>query len=397
MPSTSSPADAVQLLVVGAGPVGLFAALNAARRGVDVRVIDQAWRGYAPGRSALLHGRSLQLLDEFGVGPGIRAAGREVTKLSLHVAGAPLVELELPTPALAVSQRILEVALLSALREERVELRTPLQAVTFEQQAGHVDVRVVRRELVTLGSPAHYSEWEPIDSSIVRASFVIGADGYDSRVRSALGIEPVSMGSTETFAMFEAADGIEGHTAHLCLDDDLGSVMLPLPGARMRWGFQIGDHLDEDADIERLRGLLAERAPWYLGQPTSVSWGTVIHFERQLARRFGKNRVWLAGDAAHVTSPLGSQSMNAGLAEAHDLAERMASAARSPDGLDMLDSYGAERAREWHKLLGVNVRFDLLPHAPSWLSAHARRIVPVLPASGAELTGLLERIGLRLS
>jgi 2-polyprenyl-6-methoxyphenol hydroxylase-like FAD-dependent oxidoreductase len=205
------------------------------------------------------------------------------------------------------------------------------------------------------------------------------------------------MGNTETFAMFEAADGIEGHTAHLCLDDALGSMMLPLPGARMRWGFQIGERLDEDADLGHLRDLLRERAPWYLGEPAAISWGTVIHFERQLARRFGKNRIWLAGDAAHVTSPLGNQSMNAGLAEAYELADRIATAARSANGHDILEGYGSERAREWHKLLGVNVRFDLLPHAPAWLAVHARRIVPLLPASGAELTSVLERIGLRLS
>jgi 3-(3-hydroxy-phenyl)propionate hydroxylase len=174
-------------------------------------------------------------------------------------------------------------------------------------------------------------------------------------------------------------------------------MMLPLFGDRLRWGFQVSEGLDRDADSDRLRALLAERAPWFSGKPGTVSWGTVIHFERQLARRFGKNRVWLAGDAAHVTNPLGSQSVNAGLAEAHDLAKRMASFAPAGSGLELLENYGAERAREWHKLLGVNVRFDLLPHAPPWLPAYARRIVPALPASGPELTAVLEQIGLRLS
>jgi 2-polyprenyl-6-methoxyphenol hydroxylase-like FAD-dependent oxidoreductase len=393
-----SPTDSVQVLVVGAGPVGLFAALSAAKRGLDVRVIDQAWRGYAPGRAALLHGRSLELLNACGVAERIRGAGRSVTELSLHVTGAPLVHLELPSPALAVPQEVLEAALLAALHEEKVELRAPYQAVTFDQSPGYVETRVVRRELVTLGSPAHYSEWEPVESSLVRADFVVGADGYDSRVRAALGIEPVTMGNTETFAMFEAnSEGSEGCSAHLCLDDGLNGVMFPLPGARLRWGFQVREQLNEQADIDRLRALLSERASWHTAVPGAVSWGTVIHFERQLARRFGKNRVWLAGDAAHVTSPLGSQSMNAGLVEAADLAERMAQVARSGSGRDVLDNYGAEHSREWHKLLGVNVGFDLLPHAPPWLAAHARSLVPALPASGVELEAILERIGLRLS
>ena len=122
-----------------------------------------------------------------------------------------------------------------------------------------------------------------------------------------------------------------------------------------------------------------------------------MHFERRLARRFGKGRVWLAGDAAHVTSPLGNQSMNAGLQEASTLVARMAAAIGAKTVDEPLREYGREREREWHKLLGVNVRFDLLPHAAPWLATHARRLLPLLPASGKELTLLLEEIGLRLS
>jgi 3-(3-hydroxy-phenyl)propionate hydroxylase len=198
--------------------------------------------------------------------------------------------------------------------------------------------------------------------------------------------------------MFEAkSDGAQDSAAHLCFDADSSSAMLPLPGARVRWGFLVRDGLDAEPDGRRLQALLAERAPWYAGVTDSVAWGTVIHFERRLARRFGRNRVWLAGDAAHVTSPLGSQSMNAGLMEAHALAERIASTPHTGKVEDVLDGYGQERTREWHKLLGVNVRFDLLPHAPAWLPAYARRLVPALPVSGPDLGTVLERIGLQLS
>jgi 2-polyprenyl-6-methoxyphenol hydroxylase-like FAD-dependent oxidoreductase len=269
--------------------------------------------------------------------------------------------------------------------------------VTVEQGADHVDVRVVRRELVTLGSPADYSEWEPVESSIVRASFVIGADGYDSRVRGALGIEPVNVGGMEAFAIFESSSVEEGEAAlHLCYDDASSSVMLPLPGGRVRWCFQVRAGLDAQPDGGRLRALISERAGWYASSVGDVVWGTTMHFERRLARRFGRNRVWLAGDAAHVTSPLGGQSMNAGLIEAYELAGAMARAIHTGNVHDNLAAYESERTREWHKLLGVNVRFDLLPHAPEWLTTHARRLVPTLPATGADLTRSLEHIGLRL-
>jgi 2-polyprenyl-6-methoxyphenol hydroxylase-like FAD-dependent oxidoreductase len=398
MPTHTSQSDAVQLLVVGAGPVGLFAALTASRLGVEVRVIDQVWRGYAPGHATLLHASSLALLEEAGVASQIRAEGHEVRKLAVHVGNAPVLELELPAPALAVPQGILEDALVTALRREHVELLTPYQAITMDQENGHVDVRILRRELVTLGSPAHYSEWEPLDSSVVRASFVIGADGYESRVRAALGIESVSMGSTETFAVFEAQGGAvqTPFTMNLLFDDEASGVMLPLAGGRKRWAFQVRDALDAEPDLGRLRALQSQRAPWHTDTTDTVAWGSVIQFERRLARQLGKHRVWLAGDAAHVTSPLGNQSMNAGLAEAHELAHCVAKAVDSPRGLAELEGCGTERAREWHKLFGVNVGFETLPHAPKWLAKYARRLVPTLPMSSVDVA-LLERLGLRLS
>jgi 2-polyprenyl-6-methoxyphenol hydroxylase-like FAD-dependent oxidoreductase len=278
-----------------------------------------------------------------------------------------------------------------------VEVRSSHEAESLTQHADHVEVRVVRRELVTLGSPADYSEWEPVESSVVRAQFVIGADGYDSRVRSALQIAPADLGRAETFAMFEfPSDKAPSAECHLSFSDGLSDVMLPLSQGRVRCGFQLADGFDLAPDLPRLKRLLADRAPWAQDGTDHVDWGTVVHFERRLARQFGVGRVWLAGDAAHVTSPLGCHSMNVGMLEVHELVERIADGVREGRPLATLEEYGEERVREWHKLLGVNVSFELLPNAPPWLSTHARRIVPALPASGPHLTRLLHKLGLRL-
>jgi 2-polyprenyl-6-methoxyphenol hydroxylase-like FAD-dependent oxidoreductase len=319
--------------------------------------------------------------------------------LAICVDGAPVTNLVLPSPALAVPQSALEGALLGALRTAEVELRPAHQAATLEQHHDHVEVRVIRQERPTEDDPRE-SEWQPIESSLIRADFVIGADGYDSRVRSALSIEAVDVGPgpSESFAMFEAqsTESPAGSTEELGIRDELGSVVVPLANGRRRWVFQINQKLDQIPDIERLRALIAERLNRSGHDVERVDWGTVIHFERRLARRFGRRRVWLAGDAAHVTSPLGGHSMNVGLSEAHDLVRRIAESVRDRSGTH-LERYAAEREREWHKLFGLNVQFNVLPHAPRWLSTHARRIVPALPASGSQLTELLSLLGLRLS
>lgn len=388
----------VQVLVVGAGPVGLCAALCAARAGLSVELVDQSYRGFGRGYATLLHPASVRLLDRLGVGDKLRSVGREVHGVGLRVEGAPRLELRLPAPALAVPQSVLEEALLAELRREHIELHAPCEASAIRQDASKVTVRVVRRELVTLGSPADYSDWEPVESSVVHADFVIGADGYESRVRSALGIDVARLGETETFAMFEAPSHADASPdIELGFSSGLASAVVPLARDRARLGFQIDAALDQEAGPERLHELLSARAPWFRDGMQQVDWSSTIHFERRLVRRFGAGRVWLAGDAAHVTSPFGAQSMNLGLSEACDVVSRMAACLGGKAGPEVLSEYGSERLREWHKLLGYNVKFDLLPNAPPWLAAHARRIAPALPASGPDLKSLLQQVGLAVT
>jgi 2-polyprenyl-6-methoxyphenol hydroxylase-like FAD-dependent oxidoreductase len=387
-----------QLLVVGAGPVGLCAALCAARAGLDVELIDQSFRGFGRGYATLLHPAAVQTFERLGVGEKLRRAGREITGIGLNADGSERIRLALPSPALAVAQGVLEQTLLTALRELGVPISAPCEASTILQDSSKVAVRVVRRELVTYGSPAEYSDWAAVDSSLIHADFVIGADGYESRVRTALGIDCATLGETESFAMFEvAAHERSSADIELGFTGGLVSAVIPLPSGRARVGFQLNSGLDREPDVARLHELVRTRTPWFSNGQTQVDWATVIHFERRLVRRFGLGRVWLAGDAAHVTSPFGAQSMNLGLLEAEQFVSDVVQCVKRAAPIETVHEHGAERLREWHKLLGYNVRFDLLPNAPTWLPTYARRVAPVLPASGPDLKKVLEQVGLRLS
>jgi 2-polyprenyl-6-methoxyphenol hydroxylase-like FAD-dependent oxidoreductase len=394
--ATPAKVETTQILVVGAGPVGLFAGLCAAKRGLDVTLLEQNFRGYARGHATLLHPSSLRLLAELGLASQLAAEGRPVEFVHIYVDGVSVMQLELPLAALTIPQSVFEEILLKALRAEGAEFRAPCEATLLSQNTDRVQARVVRRELVAPGSPAQSGEWEPVESSIFEADFVIGADGYDSRVRAALGIENADAGATETFAMFEGPQMSAESSFDLSFTSGLASLTLPLAERRTRWGFQLAADLSLTPDIARLRSLLSERAPWQHALPEEIEWGVVTHFERRLARRFGRGRAWLAGDAAHITSPFGGQSMNGGLTEAHDLAAQMAACISRASPLELLQQQAAMREREWHKLLGFNVHLDILPNAPSWLAEHARRLVPALPASGQDLHALLKQLGLAI-
>jgi len=338
----------------------------------------------------------LRLMAELGLSAQLLEKGKVVDRVELYIDGRHEKTLGLGRPALTIAQSVFEEVLLKALREEDVEIRSPCEATALTRSAAAVQARVVRREFRTLGAPEHDGEWDPVESSLLDAAFVIGADGYQSRVRASLGLETLDVGATETFAMFEGPRSTVETTMELGFYDGLGSAAFPLPDHRGRWGFQLASAFSAPPDLEHLRALLSERAPWHEQAPAEVEWSTVTHFERRLARRFGSGRIWLAGDAAHITSPFGGQSMNIGLTEASELVEHMAGCILEGKSLATLEQLAATREREWHKLLGFNVQFDAVASAPAWLREHARRIVPTLPASGSDLQQLLAQLGLNI-
>jgi 2-polyprenyl-6-methoxyphenol hydroxylase-like FAD-dependent oxidoreductase len=391
---TPSRIEKTQVLIVGSGPVGLVAGLCAARRGLQVTLLEQGFRGEARGHAAILHPASLRLLSELGLSKRVIPAGRVLDHLNLIVDGEPRMRLELPLPALAIDQSVLEEVLLTALRAERAEMRCPCEATTITGNAERVEVGVTRRELVTLGSPNRYPEWEPVDFSTIHADFVLGADGYQSRVRAALGLQNIEAGSTEAFALFEGPELAPEPVFDLVLGRGPASVLVSLPDKRSRWGFQLDSDFTLTPDVEHLRALVLRRMPFLETTPERVDWSTVTHFERRLANSFGRGRVWLTGDAAHITSPFGGQSMNVGFLEAETLVDRMADCLIGKRELESLEQIGAASERAWRTLLGFNVHLETTSAAPSWLADHARTIVSSLPVSGADLQFVLKQLGL---
>jgi 2-polyprenyl-6-methoxyphenol hydroxylase-like FAD-dependent oxidoreductase len=104
--------------------------------------------------------------------------------------------------------------------------------------------------------------------------------------------------------------------------------------------------------------------------------------------------VWLAGDAAHTTSPLGVQSMNRGISEAWQLTERIAGVIAGKHPPTTLESLGNAQRQDWLRTLTIGADFEFLPHAADWLSPHVQQVVSALPASGPDLEELLRQLGI---
>lgn len=387
-----------QVLVVGAGPVGLLTALRLKQQGVDVRLIEQqsAYRAHA--FPVVLHPQSLRLLNELGVSAALFWRGRPVTHLAVYSEYERRAVLKLPgakgafVGALTLPQDVLRQALCHALEASGVQIEWNTRLAVLQQDTSGVWGRLLHEDparLLRAGATPEKSSFE--------ADFVVGADGYESTVREALGIQVLPHGPLETFAFFDAPTNRAGSEAHLAFAADYVNSVYPLQANRARFSFQLGQSLNKSPDHAALCELLYQRMPWYGQDLQACEWGGVAEFRRALVERFGIGRVWLAGEAAHLTGPVGVQSVNVGLDEGNELALHMADALRRPGSFSFGEQYEARRQRQWRELLGLESRAVVSGRSPDWVRRHASRLVSCLPASEADLDDLFAQLRLSTS
>ncbi len=414
--------DNPEVLVVGAGPVGLFAALSLAKQGVRVQIVDREWRTGAHSYALALHGHSLQLLEELGLANAILEQAHRVDTVGLYDAKARRTEMRLldpggPFPFMAVMpQDRLERVLEKALEDHGVQVQWNHEVARLEQNEKQVSATIHRLEKQSAGYAVARTEWVIANTIQVRAPFVIGADGHRSTVRRSLGIEFAEMQPPQHFAVFEFRTDAElGKEMRVAFTRTGTNVLWPLPDGLCRWSFQLADFnlpastrkkdrviVQEVGGAEfpviaaqRLRTLAAENAGWFRGSIEEIQWQIAVRFERRLAERFGQRRLWLAGDAGHTTSPVGMQSMNIGFREAQSLAEAISSALRGKGSADALESYGRHRTDEWRFLFGIGGGLVSTAATDPWVAEHTDRLLPCIPASRDVYARLAEQLGLR--
>jgi 2-polyprenyl-6-methoxyphenol hydroxylase-like FAD-dependent oxidoreductase len=424
-----------EVLIAGAGPVGLFTALSLARRGVAVRVIDTGVWACTHSYALALHPQTLPLFQELGLLDEVRAHCYPVRSVALADASGPRVRLALdhdnPDDCLAVlRQDALEGLLERALAGHGAHVEWRHELDSLEAGSDCVLAGINRYEKESRGYIVAHTEWVVAGSSTADVQYVIGADGYSSRVRRALGYDFPEVGPAQYFAVFEfSTDADLKHEMSIVFGGRAADVLWPLPGGDCRWSFLLpgysdpsvegiknvlessgfghfpterikdraprseGAH-DEILSDENLRRLIAGRAPWFQGKIDSIKWRSVVRFERRMASGFGQGRLWLAGDSAHLTGPVGVQSMNAGLAEARDLAFVLASILRDGIAPALLNAYNQRSLDIWKQLHGQTGRLQPGPAADPWVATHAAELLSCLPATGPRLNAMAAQLGL---
>ncbi|WP_069467780.1 FAD-dependent monooxygenase, partial [Actinacidiphila rubida] len=321
MTSRTLPAT-TRVAIVGAGPTGLALAVTLAGAGVDFVLLDQQAEGANTSRAAVVHARTLEVLDTLGASAELMRRGLVVDRFTVRDGRRALARLsfaKLPTPhpyTLMVPQSETEDVLLGRLRELGGDVQRPYEVAAAEQDADGVTLTMATGETL-------------------RAAYAVGADGMHSAIRAAAGIGFTGGSYGQSFVLADVImDWAPGRDeVSLTFHADGLVVVAPLPHGHYRI-VAVVDEAPAAPDRAYVRALLDARAPGQ-ARVAEVVWGSRFRVHHRVADAYRAGRLLLAGDAAHVHSPAGGQGMNTGIQDAYALGRALAE--------DRLDGYEALR------------------------------------------------------
>lgn len=345
----SSPQQ-TQVLIVGGGPVGLTLAIDLGQRGISCRLIDKRPAPWFLPKMERCNARTMEHYRRLGLADRIRAAGYDTSLpmdvfIVLSMVEPPLVRHPYPSvdeykaliaethdgsrplePYQLVSQYTLEPLLKSVAEQTPgVTVEFGCELLDFTDDGDGVTARVQRAD----GSTGE-----------IRSAYLAGCDGGGSTVRQQLGIELTGESRlTMRQALFRCDDLFEririGKGRHYHVADDRSTFLITQDDTKH---FSLHAVVDDDAEMpalfEKTVAMPIEYETLYVGQWTQ---------RLMVADSYGRGRVLLAGDAAHLVIPTGGLGMNTGVGDAMDLSWKLAATLHGWGGPQLLASYEQER------------------------------------------------------
>lgn len=338
----------VDCLVVGAGPVGLSMAAGLVRCGLSCRIVDKAPDPVTEGRAAVIWSRTIEILhaidEELGqtfVDNGNRAYGTSIFNESGRIARLDLESLASRyNYALMIPQSKAERLLNEHLAKLDLSVERPLEFVGLEQDQDSVQA--------TLRGPE--------GDQVVRSRWLVGCDGAHSAVRRELGLPFPGEAQPNWWMVGEVE--LRGPIT----EDEMSvywhseGLLTLLPFGDKRFRFVCMTELESGAEpppkptLESVQKLLVGRGLESLKVTEASGLGYFRINERQVPE-YRVGRVFLAGDSAHIHSPVGGQGLNMGVQDAHNLAWKLALVEKGRASSDLLDTYHEERHPVASKIL----------------------------------------------
>jgi 2-polyprenyl-6-methoxyphenol hydroxylase-like FAD-dependent oxidoreductase len=343
----------IDVLVVGAGPTGTALAVDLARRGLNIRIIDKAPHAFDGSRAKGLQPRTLEVLDDLGVLNDIVAGGGEYPLLGIHLGPVTL-----PWRMIRRSRPIDDIPypntwLIPQFRTDRAlhdRLTVLGHRPTFDREL----VELTQDDTTVTARVAG-----PTGVETITARYLVGADGGASVVRKQLDIG--FLGSTDEADRMLIVDAA---TTELARDrwhiwPGRGGRFVgacPLPHSNL---FQWMIRLSPEEEPPTNEAQITHRIRAHTRNPritiSDIAWKSVFRPNIRLAENYQQGRVFIAGDAAHVHTPAGGQGLNTGIQDAYNLGWKLAQVFAGANS-QLLDSYEAERLPIAAEVLGLSTK-----------------------------------------
>lgn len=341
-----------EVVIVGAGPTGLALAAELSRLGISPFILDKQQEGANTSRAAVVHARTLEVLEPLGATTELLSLGVIVPVFRIRdrdqvLATIDFSELETAYPfTLMCPQNLTEGILLRRLEEPGGTVHRPCEVETLQAFADDVEVR--------------FRDQDGLHA--VRAKWLVGCDGMHSIVREQAAIPFKGSAYEEDFILADVEmDWALGREEVDLFFSEKGLVVVaPLPENRYRIVATV-DHAPENPDASYVQTILEERGPERSpGNIHRVVWSSRFHIQHRVAKMLRQGRILLIGDAAHVHSPAGGQGMNTGIQDAISLAEILHKMFTENAKNEALDEWEQKRLKIAHSVVNLTDRITKL-------------------------------------
>lgn len=370
------------VVIVGAGPVGMMVARLLALDGVRTLVLERRHAPFTEPRAIAFDPETLRCFQ----------------RIDCLDALMPTLEVDVPVAYYNGAGRLLGRV---ASMEKRFGFspRGTFYQPEFEAALSHGiescgDIRLMRG--VTVGDVADLGDHVTValvdaDGKLrrVRASYAVACDGGTSRVRERLGVGFYGSTFAEKWLVVDVVDDNYPHREiRFFCDPRRPAVTLPVSRGRRRWEFLLmpGDDEARFAEADNARALIRAISGT---EPGAIERSLIYSFHARTAERFRAGRVFLAGDAAHLTPPFAGQGLNGGIRDAANLAWKLAAVCQGRMNETLLDSYDDERRGHVKAMTALAVRLGgaIMPtnRVRAWLRDAVMRTLGAIPAQRARV------------
>lgn len=352
-----------EVLIVGAGPSGLMAALILARFGIPLRIIDKALNKSPYSRALAVQIRTLEIFDALGLLAKLKKKSNPVHDFEINAEGvapivlSPATTSSLFTYPLIVDQPHTEEVLEQSLNDAGVYVERGFELVEFCHSGDGI--------VATIADSSH-------KRSVLDYSFIIGADGAHSTVRKYMATSFVGSTYEDAFILADAKlfNVRDHHTFRIFFKGRNFLALIPMYGEHHFRLISVRRnelfHEGPKPSIDEFHKLISKLVPYPL-EIGDVTWVSRFFVQCRSASHYQDGRSFIIGDAAHIHSPAGGQGMNTGLQDALNLGFKIAMVIKNLAPESLLLSYGDERKPVGEYLIKHTDRLFKLMIGGNWL------------------------------